>query len=94
MTRNEWIAEAVIGVINQANPNDAIGIAVAYADALEAAGVAPWKSEPAPAKDDGEAVALLRRYVALIKGRGRHDVSIYEDMCAFLSRLDGKGGAK
>lgn len=106
MTRNEWIAETAreynchgtkcsdgddLGFEDFASARDQ---AVLDADALEAANVAPWQTEPAPARDEGEAIGLVRRYVARIDEAGRRDDNLYGDMCAFLSRLDGKGGAK
>lgn len=94
MTRNEWIADRAAFSYdhNGASVSASIKGAIALAEALEAANVAPW--QPAPAKDEGEAIGLVRRYVARIDEAGRRDDSLYGDMCAYLSRLDGKGGAK
>jgi len=68
----------------------------ARADALEAANVAPW--QPAPVKDDGEAVALVRRLSTWRKaavGCEKEPISrIALDAHAYLARLDAaKGGA-
>jgi hypothetical protein len=100
MTRNKWVLHRAEKYDKMTTHRalcvpfrDAIDRANKDADALEAAGVAPWKADPA--KDDGEAVALLREFLAWHEVQtNRSFFEIVADARAFLSRLDGKGGAK
>lgn len=93
MTRNAFIATtaARFGAADAIIPN-AVNISHAeeLANLLEARGVAPW--QPAPAQDDGEAVALLRRYA---DPNARYlSGELMRDAKALLARLDAaKGGA-
>lgn len=103
-TRNEWIAETAREYRIHMDHDFAASIKRATRDAcdLEVYNVAPW--QPAPAQDDGEAVALMRLLeacdVPLRTLRAMNNTAALaftnaiSDARAYLARLDAaKGGA-
>lgn len=94
MTRNEWIAETMSRTIkNYAMPVCGhVGAAIAMADALEAANVAPWTA-PAPALTDTAAKVVEAAVAWSQKPRTFTDIDHLE--YAVRAHLAAKqGGAK